>query len=64
MSSGTPWDSSTDHEDEDHPGHSSNRNSVMWWQVESIGALGSLNNIPNTFDQNDRADVCAAGGRC
>lgn len=52
------------HEDPDHPGHSSNRNSVMWWQVESVGSLAGLNNIPNTFDSDDRADLCAAGGRC
>ncbi len=52
------------HEDPEHPGHSDNRNSVMWWQVESTAALGSLNTIPNRFDGDDKADLCAAGGRC
>jgi hypothetical protein len=54
----------TPHEDEEHEGHSSNRNSVMWWQVESIGQLPLLSTIPTTFDANDKADLCAAGGRC
>lgn len=57
-------DMKTQHEDADHRGHSSNRNSVMWWQVESLGALAGLNSIPTQFDANDKADLCAAGGRC
>ena len=52
------------HEDADHEHHSSNRGSVMWWQVESAGGLPALENLPTRFDEDDRRDICAAGGRC
>lgn len=56
----------TDHEDDDHPGHSDNQNSVMWWQIERTSALDLFGDgaTPTRFDANDRADVCAAGGKC
>lgn len=58
------YTSQIDHEDPDHPGHSSNRDSVMFWQVETdlIGQL--LGSIPDDFDDADRADMqqIAAGG--
>lgn len=44
--------------DPEHPGHSTNRNSVMHWAVESdvIGqVLGA--NPPDSFDSADRADL-------
>ncbi len=51
------------HEDAQHARHSNNRNSVMYWAVESAGSLGSLNSIPKTFDSNDKLDLCRAGGK-
>jgi len=58
------YTSEIDHEDPDHPGHSSNRSSVMFWQVETdlIGQL--LGSIPDDFDDADRADMrqIAGGG--
>ena len=53
-----------DHEDPEHPGHSSNDQSVMWWQVETIGIFGLGTAPPSTFDAADKADMCNAGGRC
>jgi hypothetical protein len=55
----------TPHEDAQHPGHSSNRNSVMYWAVESTD-IGNIftGSVPTAFDANDKADLCAAGGRC
>jgi hypothetical protein len=49
------------HEDGSHAGHSGNRNSVMYWAVESSNGLplfGS-NAPPTDFDDNDRADLRA-----
>lgn len=58
------YTSQIDHEDAAHPGHSSSRDSVMFWQVETdlIGQL--LGSIPDDFDEADRADMqqIAAGG--
>lgn len=44
--------------DPDHPGHSSNRESVMYWAVES-DAIGQVfgANPPQDFDDADRADL-------
>jgi hypothetical protein len=47
--------------------HSINRNSVMYCAVESTDALTGIfgdSAPPNDFDREDRADICAAGGRC
>lgn len=53
------------HEDPDHRGHSSNRNSVMWWQVETLDIFSVFTGgPPTTFDGNDKADLCRAGGKC
>lgn len=51
------YTSEIDHEDPDHPRHSTNRDSVMFWQVETdlIGQL--LGSIPDDFDDADRADM-------
>lgn len=51
------------HEDAEHPRHSNSRSSVMFWAVESAGNLGLFNSIPNSFDSNDKLDICAAGGK-
>jgi hypothetical protein len=53
-----------DHEDDAHPGHSTNRASVMYWEVETTGIFNFAGGPPQTFDSDDRADLCAAGGRC
>lgn len=52
------YTSPRDHEDEDHPGHSSNEDSVMYWAVESssLGAVFS-GQLPDDFDDDDRADL-------
>lgn len=44
--------------DPDHPGHSPNRGSVMYWAVES-SAIGQVfgDNPPDTFDDADKADL-------
>jgi predicted Zn-dependent protease with MMP-like domain len=51
------------HEDPDHPHHSSNRNSVMYYAVETALGISGLTSLPNDFDADDRRDVCEAGGR-
>ncbi len=51
------------HEDAEHPRHSNNRDSVMYWAVESAGSLDIFNSIPNRFDANDKLDLCRAGGK-
>lgn len=48
------------HEDPDHPGHSRNEGSVMFWRVDDI----SVGNIfqggpPTTFDADDRREMAA-----
>lgn len=56
------------HEDPEHRGHSSNRESVMYWAVENTaGLLGLLQcglgsgdcGIPMAFDADDKADLTA-----
>jgi hypothetical protein len=55
----------TPHEDGAHPGHSSNPDSVMYWQVEGAGLFDLIRGggAPDDFDANDRADLRAIGGR-
>jgi hypothetical protein len=52
------YGSDADHEDPDHPGHSSNDESVMFWAVDTT-AVGQLFNgpPPDTFDADDVADL-------
>jgi hypothetical protein len=45
-------------------GHSSNSESVMNCDVETSGIFNLANEPPTEFDSNDKADLCAAGGRC
>ncbi len=50
----------TGREDKDHPGHSSNRGSVMFWAVDSSLVGQVLGGPPPTdFDDADRADLAA-----
>lgn len=46
----------------DQARHSTNSGSVMYWAVNNSGILG-LNNIPTTFDSNDKRDIACAGGK-
>jgi hypothetical protein len=53
-----------DHEDDEHPKHSSNSQSVMFWKVETTLGLASITGtLPSDFDSDDRADLQAAGGK-
>ncbi len=61
-----PVPQQSQHEDPQHKGHSRNQNSVMYWAVESsvIGDIFRGGDLPDTFDAEDKKDLCAAGGRC
>lgn len=50
----------TGRQDPEHPGHSPNRESVMYWAVES-SLIGQIleGGPPDTFDGADRADLAA-----
>ena len=48
----------TGRQDPDHPGHSRNRNSVMYWAVESSLVTDLLSGgPPREFDADDKADL-------
>ena len=52
------YQSTIDHEDPDHPGHSSNDESVMYWAVESADVSNFIfGSLPNDFDDDDRSDL-------
>lgn len=53
------------HQDVANGSHSSNKNSVMYYAVENSDAIiGILGNTPPTaFDNDDKADLKAAGGK-
>lgn len=55
------------HEDPQNPGHSSSERSVMWASVDQMAGIEQalLDNgaLPLFFDDDDRADLRAAGGR-
>jgi hypothetical protein len=52
------YDSPTSHEDSEHSGHSNNEDSVMYWEVETVGISQFINgDIPDDFDADDRADL-------
>lgn len=54
-----------DHEDDENPGHSTNSNSVMYYAVETIDVVNVFQGGPPTaFDADDKADLCALGGKC
>ena len=52
------YTSDLDHEDPEHPGHSSNRQSAMYYAIEStlVGQVFS-GPPPDTFDDADRSDL-------
>lgn len=53
------------HEDPENPGHSSNRDSVMYFAVETTNVFNVFTGgPPTTFDAADKADMCRAGGKC
>ena len=56
------------HEDPNNPGHSSNKQSVMYWAIEGSGSLldlfgSSCSSIPYQFDADDKADLKALRDR-
>jgi hypothetical protein len=52
-----------DHEDAQHPNHSNNPESVMYWAVEDISVRDLLRGgPPDDFDQADRADLALLRG--
>jgi hypothetical protein len=52
------YKSPVDHEDPDHPGHSNNDESVMYWAVESSDISNFIfGDLPNEFDADDLADL-------
>ncbi|MHB1260767.1 MAG: hypothetical protein ACYC2H_03530 [Thermoplasmatota archaeon] len=54
-----------DHEDDAQPGHSTNQDSVMYYAVETTNVFNLFRGGPPTeYDVDDKADLCAAGGRC
>lgn len=49
-----------DREDPEHPGHSRNERSVMYWAVDNVGVvtiLGGRTEPPTQFDRDDLADL-------
>lgn len=52
------YKSERDHEDAQHPNHSNNENSVMYWAVEDISLKDLLNfGPPGQFDNDDLFDL-------
>ena len=52
------YHSRINHEDPQHPHHSSSQNSVMYWQIEDVSIRSLLNGGPPAdFDDSDRADL-------
>ena len=52
------YTSPIDHEDPDHPHHSSNEDSVMYWAIESNDVGNFIfGNIPDEFDADDKSDL-------
>lgn len=53
-----------DHEDDAHPKHSTNKNSVMYWAIDNTAGLkGLTGSIPDNFDSDDINDIRNAGGK-
>lgn len=52
------YTSPANHEDSEHPGHSNNEDSVMYWAIESLTVDAWLNgDLPTEFDQDDLDDL-------
>ena len=57
------YKSRRDHEDPDHPHHSKNQDSVMYWAVEDLRLKSLLTGgPPDTFDSDDLADLALVKG--
>ncbi len=54
----TVYTSDIDHEDESHPNHSNNEDSVMYWAIETAD-IGNIltGELPNEFDSADKSDL-------
>ena len=52
------YTSPADHEDSEHPGHSNNEDSVMYWAVETVTISAWFSgDLPTEFDQDDLNDL-------
>tara|TARA_Y100000766_G_scaffold39500_3_gene29525 strand:+ start:12474 stop:13301 length:828 start_codon:yes stop_codon:yes gene_type:complete len=52
------YTSPADHEDSEHPGHSNNEDSVMYWAVETVTISAFFSgDLPTEFDQDDLDDL-------
>ncbi|HII57235.1 MAG TPA: hypothetical protein HA266_06795 [Candidatus Poseidoniaceae archaeon] len=52
------YTSPADHEDSEHPGHSNNEDSVMYWAVETVSISAWFSgDLPTEFDQDDLDDM-------
>ncbi len=52
------YTSPADHEDSEHPGHSNNEDSVMYWAVETVTISAWFSgDLPTEFDQDDLDDL-------
>ena len=52
------YTSPADHEDSEHPGHSNNEDSVMYWAIESASISNFFSNeLPTEFDLDDKQDL-------
>lgn len=52
------YTSPIDHEDPDHPHHSKNEDSVMYWAIETNDVGNFITgNIPDEFDDDDKSDL-------
>ena len=46
------------HEDSNHPGHSNNEDSVMYWAIESNDVGNFISgDLPDQFDNDDKSDL-------
>ena len=52
------YTSPADHEDSEHPGHSNNEDSVMYWAIETFTVDAFFSgSLPTEFDQDDLDDM-------
>tara|TARA_B100000459_G_scaffold142941_1_gene104026 strand:- start:1535 stop:2326 length:792 start_codon:yes stop_codon:yes gene_type:complete len=52
------YTSPVEHEDSEHPGHSNNEDSVMYWAIESASISNFFSNeLPTEFDIDDKQDL-------
>jgi hypothetical protein len=52
------YTSPANHEDSEHPGHSNNEDSVMYWAIETVSiSAWFAGDLPTAFDQDDLDDM-------